>query len=128
MTILVVEDEKVMQTALKEKLGEDGYKVLTASSMKEGLQQLQQNKVDLLLLDLLLGSEEGESGADLVKVAQQDPTIDLDAIQIVVLSSWEDPESLFKDVLPSDRYDYFYKEGTSLDKVVEHIKSKLVKS
>jgi len=124
-TVLIVEDNEDMCQSLEARLKEDGHQVFTAANFGEGLAHLKENEISFLVLDLLLGGEEGMSGPDLVKAAQEDTAIDFDAIHILVLSDWSDVASVLGDVLPVSRYDFLYKPKTSLDDVAEHIKSKI---
>jgi DNA-binding response OmpR family regulator len=52
--ILVVEDEEPVQEAIVTALESSGFEVITASDGEEGLQHLQAERPDLVLLDLML--------------------------------------------------------------------------
>jgi len=52
--ILVIEDEDVMASTLKDILEAEGYEVLTARNGADGLRLLAERKPDLVLLDLML--------------------------------------------------------------------------
>jgi len=53
-TILVIEDEPHILLGLKDALEFEGFRVLTAASGKDGLQQARQEKPHAILLDLML--------------------------------------------------------------------------
>lgn len=53
-TILVVEDEKMLQDAYKHVLSYKGYEVHVASNGLEGLEQLEKVRPDIVLLDVLM--------------------------------------------------------------------------
>ncbi|NJL97525.1 MAG: response regulator [Synechococcaceae cyanobacterium SM2_3_2] len=53
-TILVVDDSKTDLQVIAEPLHQVGYRVVTSSSEQEALQQIQQLKLDLILLDVVL--------------------------------------------------------------------------
>lgn len=57
--ILVVDDEPAIRFFLCEELSLAGYRVLAAASGEEAVACLQQEPVDLVLLDLMLGSMSG---------------------------------------------------------------------
>jgi len=57
--ILVIDDEIDLQTLLRWNLERAGYEVVTASTGRDGLQELQRTPVDLVLLDLMLPDEDG---------------------------------------------------------------------
>ncbi|MBR4879919.1 MAG: response regulator transcription factor, partial [Clostridia bacterium] len=54
MRILVVDDEKLLVKGLKFNLENDGYEVDGAYDGKQALQLFEENKYDLVLLDLML--------------------------------------------------------------------------
>lgn len=59
--ILIVEDELPMRTALTDCLEAEGYRALTASSGREGLERAQEQKPDLILLDIMMPGLDGFS-------------------------------------------------------------------
>jgi two-component system phosphate regulon response regulator OmpR len=61
ITILAVDDDPKITKLVKQFLEEDGYRVLTAESGKETFDVLNQNKVSLILLDLVLPDIDGFS-------------------------------------------------------------------
>jgi DNA-binding NtrC family response regulator len=67
--ILVVEDEKSIQLALRGLLGREGYEVEIADSGDQALSRLRQQTYDLVITDLALGR--GPSGMDVLKVAKE---------------------------------------------------------
>lgn len=58
-TLLVVDDERRIHAFLSRALSAQGYSVLTALDGPSALEQLRSRRVDLVLLDLLLGTESG---------------------------------------------------------------------
>ena len=53
-TILIIEDDVSILRGLKDNLSFEGYNVLTSADGQEGLQMAIENKIDLLLLDIML--------------------------------------------------------------------------
>ena len=53
-TILVVEDETALRTALVEMVGDAGFEMLEAADGKEGLKLALKKHPDLILLDLMM--------------------------------------------------------------------------
>ena len=53
-TILVVDDEPGIRSSLKGALEDEGFLVSTAASGEEGLEQIEKNKPDVVLLDVLM--------------------------------------------------------------------------
>jgi len=67
--VLVVEDEKAIQLALKGLLGREGYEVEQADTGEQAVARLRERAFDLVLTDLALGR--GLSGLDLLKTAKE---------------------------------------------------------
>ena len=58
-TILVIDDEESIRNLLKEVLERANHRVLEACDGREGLTLYQQNKVDLVLMDILMPGTDG---------------------------------------------------------------------
>ena len=58
-TVLVVEDEPNLLTALKYTLEQEGYNTLTATNGESGLNIAQSNNPDLVILDVMLPTLDG---------------------------------------------------------------------
>ena len=58
-TILIVDDEKLILDFLKERLIRKGFEVLTAMNGKEGLHLYNNNKVDLVITDIIMADKSG---------------------------------------------------------------------
>ncbi|QAA34124.1 response regulator transcription factor [Clostridium manihotivorum] len=59
-TVLIIEDEKTVREVTKAYLEKEGYKVLTAEYGLDGLSIFIKEKVDLVILDLMLPDIQGE--------------------------------------------------------------------
>ncbi len=59
--ILVVDDEEVIRTMVKDFLSDKGYEIILASNGSEALEKFRQNEgeVDLVLLDMVLPERSG---------------------------------------------------------------------
>ncbi len=57
--ILVVEDEEGLRLLYKEELEAEGYEVLTAQNGREAIQQLEEGKPDLIILDIVMPVMDG---------------------------------------------------------------------
>jgi DNA-binding response OmpR family regulator len=85
-TLLLVEDDPVLRTFLADHLTADGYRLLAAETVRDGLRELEYKRPDLAIVDL--GLPDG-SGLDLIGrvrgadglVSRLDP-----AVPVVVLS------------------------------------------
>ncbi len=75
-TILIVEDDESIHKLLEEILSIEKYNILNAYSGTEALLILEKNKIDLILLDLMIP---GLSGEELIKKVNHLPIIVLSA-------------------------------------------------
>jgi len=57
--ILVVEDEEGLRLLYEEELKAEGYEILTAQNGREAIQQLEENKPDLIILDIVMPVMDG---------------------------------------------------------------------
>lgn len=69
--ILIVEDEENLRELLKYQLENAGYQVLTASDGFEALNIARKQKVDLIILDLMLPKLDGYTVCRLLKFSEQ---------------------------------------------------------
>ena len=85
MSILIVDDEEVLQDVLTALVREEGHEAIVARTGEEALTILEREEIDLVLLDLMLP---GISGMEVMKhVREQDP--DLVVVVITAFSSIE---------------------------------------
>ena len=96
-TILIVEDNTDIHNYIKEVLEKEKYKVVDSYSGTEALMVLEREKVDLILLDLMLP---GLNGEDIIKKVKDIP--------IIVLSAKISPEDKVNALL-SGANDYLTK-------------------
>lgn len=87
-TILVVEDEKMLQDAYRHVLSFKGYTVHTASNGVEGLEQLAKVKPDIVLLDVLMPQLDGIGFLKQAKVRENYPNT-----RVVACSNLSDAET-----------------------------------
>ncbi len=65
--VLVVDDEPDLVQMMKLRLEADGYEVLTASDGQGGLQRAQNEKPDLIILDLMMPKMDGYKVCTMLK-------------------------------------------------------------
>jgi len=80
--VFVVEDSLEQREKIKNCLEKEGLTVVTATSAEEALIRIQQNKPDLIVLDVILP---GQSGFELCRQLKEDPSTKF--IPIVICSS-----------------------------------------
>lgn len=79
MKILVVDDEELIRDVIKEYLEANNYIVEEASNGIEALEKLENNKYDLLILDIMMKELDGFSMLDRLDKSKMIPTIVLSA-------------------------------------------------
>ena len=85
MSILIIDDEEVLQDVLTSLLRKEGFETRSARTGAEGLAMLEQEEIDLVLLDLMLPDT---SGLEVLKrIRAEDP--DQQTIVITAYSSIE---------------------------------------
>lgn len=123
-TILVVDDERALREALKDKLMSEGYDVLEAKDGKDGLNKALAEHPDLILLDVMMPKMDG------VKVVEnlQDDKWGKTA-KVIMLTNVSDPVKVAEATEMGAKnmtvYDYMIKSDWKLEEVVEKIRSKL---
>ncbi len=117
--ILVIEDDNILQDAIKIALEKDGYKVMQSFEGKDGLKKMESDKPDLVLLDLMLPEKDGYH---LLHEAKENERIK--DIPVVVLTAIG-TETSTEECLAFGAKDYIVKSEYSLEDVVEKVKENL---
>ncbi len=79
-TILIIEDDIMIQNALGELLRVSGYQVFQAYNGIDGVEKFKKNKVDLILLDIMMPEKDGFDVCREVREMSQVPIIILTAL------------------------------------------------
>ena len=111
--ILVVEDEKDIQNIIKAFLENAGYKVETADDGLDGINIIQKDKFDLVLLDIMMPKIDGFVVCEMIKKNSNVP--------IIILTALTDEESQLKgfDKLADD----YITKPFSMPIVLKHIEA-----
>lgn len=79
MTILIVDDEMLIRNVIKEYLLNEGYKVLEAKDGFDALRVISDNKVDLIVLDIMMPKMDGFTCLSEIRKTKNIPVIMLSA-------------------------------------------------
>ena len=120
--ILVVEDEEILLTALREELNQSGYETEGAVDGEDGLAKVKSFKPDLVLLDLVMPKMDGMQV--LKKLKENDSTKNL---SVVILTNLSDYERI-SEALSLGAKDYLVKANYSLNDLLEKVKTVLSRS
>ncbi len=85
-TILVIEDKESMAKMLKNSLESEGYKVITVGDGKEGLRQIKESRIDLVITDLKIP---GKDGIEILKAAKEENQL----IPVIVMTAFGSVET-----------------------------------
>ena len=80
MTILVVDDELLIRKVIREYLESENYKVLEAENGLDALRVLSSNKVNLIILDIMMPNLDGYSVCKMIRKNSTVPIIFLSAL------------------------------------------------
>lgn len=120
--LVVIEDDEVLSSTLQKSLKEAGFSVTLAKDGKEGLQTVQEQAPDLVLLDILLP---GLSGLDvLAKLKQEEKTKD---IPVLILSQLSDQDNISR-AISLGAQGYLVKSDYALEDIVKKVQEFFQKS
>jgi len=106
-SVLVVEDEELMRTILRQLLQDAGYNVFTADSAETALELFSQNDVDITLTDIKM------SGRDGLELLDQIKTIDAEAM-VIIMTAYSSVDTAVA-ALRKGAYDYVTKPFVNED-------------
>lgn len=117
--VLVVEDEEILLTGLKEELESGGYEVEGAGDGVEGLEKVKSFKPHLILLDLLMPKMDGMEM--LQKLKADSETRD---VPVVILTNLSDYEKI-SEALSLGAMDYLVKANYKLEDLLDKVRTVL---
>lgn len=118
-TILVVEDEVPMSTALGDYLRLEGFAVLKAADGEAGLSLALEKHPDLILLDIVMPRMDGLTMLEKLREDEWGKHV-----PVFILTNYGDNEKV-AEALIDDVSEYFVKSDIKLDEVVLRVKEKL---
>jgi CheY-like chemotaxis protein len=116
--ILIAEDEKPMAKALELKLKGSGFEAKAVFNGVEALAEMEKEKYDLLLLDLMMPVMDGFGVLEALKNKPDNKTL------VIVSSNLSQAEDINR-AKALGAVDYFVKSDTPISEVVNHIKAAL---
>ena len=114
--VLLVEDEMFVRELYERELKKEGLEVRTAVDGLSGLQAAQEEKADLILLDIMMP---GMNGIDVLRRLKQDPnTRDIPIVLLTNLGQ----ESIIKQALGLGASGYLMKVRITPNQIVGYVK------
>jgi DNA-binding response OmpR family regulator len=118
-TILIVEDELSMQRALKNKLEQETFKVMTAADGTQALEAMRSVTPDLVLLDLIMPKLDGIS---VLREMKKDEA--LRNIPVIILTNLSTGDKV-AEAMQLGTFDFLVKANYSLEDVLRKVKERL---
>ena len=115
--VLVVEDDVFLAQLLTNRIAKVGVQVLRAADGEEGIKMIKQSRPDLVLLDLILPKK---SGFELLEDMRSDPSTQGTPVIIVSNLGQESDVARGREL---GAVEYFVKAKTSIDGLVERVKT-----
>ncbi|EKD66975.1 MAG: Response regulator containing a CheY-like protein receiver domain and an HD-GYP protein [uncultured bacterium] len=120
--ILVIEDEHPILLVLRDRLRDEGYRILEARNGEDGLSIALKEHPDLIVLDLLMPIMDGISVLRNLREDEWGKTA-----KVIVLTNLSENEKL-QEAQTFGVNDYLIKTDWKIEEVIEKIKSKLIES
>jgi len=120
--ILIAEDDLTLRDMYQSRLEAGGYRVLLAANGEEALKVLEQEKPDMLLLDIMMPKI---NGLDVLEKMKKNPTTK--DIPVIILTVLIQDQTRVKGLM-SGADDYLIKSETMPGEVVKRIEEVLAKS
>ncbi len=113
--ILIIEDERPISRALELKLTRAGFNAKTAADGEEGIHYLEKEKVDIILLDLVMPKKDGFA----VLATLKERGIKTPVLVLSNLGQQED----FDRAKALGAKEFFIKSNTPIADIVHHIEN-----
>jgi len=120
-TILLVEDNILISGTYERRLIKTGARVVLASNGVEGLEKLKKERVDLIVLDLMMPKM---NGYEMLKLVKEDPK--LKNVPVVILTNLYDRPDEIEKIKKLGIEEYLIKSDISLAELVDKLASHLV--
>ena len=118
MKILVVDDDKQTTSILSKFFNYEGHSTVVTNDPMEGLRHIQQDKFDVILLDISMPEF---NGLNIIKILATDEI--LKNQNIFIFSGVDYYENQIKDMLTRDGINGFLKKPIELDELLTTITS-----
>lgn len=117
--VLIIEDDQFLRDLASRKLKQEGFKVDIAIDGTAGLKKIEQDKLDVVLLDIILP---GLDGFDILKKVRASKDTVVRNLVVILLSNLGQEADVAKgERLGAD--DYLIKANFTIDEIIEKIKA-----
>ena len=115
-TILVIEDQKLLRTMLCDALREHNFSVLEAADGMEGMTQIENEKISLVITDLVMPNFDGVNFLNLLTSCHPE-------IKVISLTSISKEHDLYKEASQIIGADKIIPKSDNFDGLINRIKS-----
>lgn len=119
-TILVVEDEEALRKAMVFKLSAEGFQVVEAGNGEEGLAKAEQERPDIILLDILMPKMHGMEMLSRLRFSGEWGK----NVPVIVLSNLNDAAKV-AEATEGGVYDYLIKSDWKIEDLVKKVTDKI---
>jgi len=119
--LLIVEDDAFIGGLLQKRFAQEDYGIFNATNSETALEILKKNKIDLILLDIILP---GVDGITFLENLKKDSVFK--DIPVIITSNLGQPEEIEKG-FQAGATDYIVKANTTPAEIVEKVKTVLKK-
>lgn len=119
--VLVVEDEEMLATTLKDMLSEEGYEVEVAHDGEHALSLAKDWEPQLILLDIILPKMDGLTMLEELQKREEESG---EKVEVIILTNLSDRSSVMR-AIKNNAYDYLVKTDWDLPEVINKVKEKL---
>ncbi len=119
--LLIVEDDAFISGLLQKRFAQEDYGIFNATNSETALEILKKNKIDLILLDIILP---GVDGITFLENLKKDSVFK--DIPVIITSNLGQPEEIEKG-FQAGATDYIVKANTTPAEIVEKVKTVLKK-
>ncbi|HEX9721679.1 MAG TPA: response regulator [Candidatus Paceibacterota bacterium] len=117
--ILLIEDDKFLRELIIQKLGKEGFNVVEAAEGETGVTKMEEEKPDLVLLDLILP---GIDGFEVLRRVKANTAVS--SVPVIILSNLGQRDDVEKGI-ELGAVDYLIKAHFTPGEIVEKIKAVL---
>ena len=122
ITILIVEDEKIISKTYADELRDNGFNVLVAENGAEGLKIAISKKPDLILLDILMPVMDGLT---MMNMLRREVIYGKNVPIILLTNLSADEEKIMQAIIKDDPAYYLVKSDWNLSDVVGKIRERI---
>ncbi|KPJ56726.1 hypothetical protein AMJ49_04185 [Parcubacteria bacterium DG_74_2] len=119
--ILLIEDEKILLEMYKDKFSEQGFSIIPALEAKQALALVKKEKIDLIILDILLPAE---NGVYFLRELRKNKNPKISSIPVIIFSNLDDPD-IEREARKLGIEEYLLKTDYTPNGIVKKIKEHL---